>query len=145
MEVILEKINVEVLKKYITIGFEDDPDLISTIHISPGTLEHCVEHNFESVKDAGESNGEFYKVMWNNNEIGFIVAIRTPNVIPSFGINIHYRKKEILLSFLQALKNLFNNDIYAVGVWEKNKRAINFFVKNDFNIYSQGKMILLWR
>lgn len=142
--VTLERIAVDELKKYITIGFEDDPELISKIHISPGTLEHCVNHNFNTVKDAEANNGEFYKVMSGVNEIGFVVAIREPNLVPSFGINIHHRRKETLFGFLQALKDLFNGDTYMVCVWDKNERAINFFRRNGFNFHHQDKMVLLW-
>ena len=144
MKVTLDRIALDELKKYITIGFADDPELISKIHISPGTLEHCVNHNYETVKDAERNNGEFYKVMYGEQEIGFVVAIREPNLIPSFGININHRCRETLLGFLQALKDLFDGDTYMVCVWEKNERAINFFRRNNFNFSTKDKMVFLW-
>lgn len=142
----LKKIPVDNLKEYIRLGFEEDPDLISKYHISPGTLEHCVDFNYERIKDAEQYNGEFFKVMKDNVDIGFVLAVKEPNMILSFGINIHHRKRKTLLEWLFALKRHFGYQRFMVALWPKNIRAIRFFVRNNF-VFSitEDKMVMLWQ
>ena len=130
------KIPYQELEKYITIAFQDDDLLVRKIHISPGTLQHCVNETYTSVADVAGYGGCYHKLVYEEVEIGFLVTLNDPRLVVSFGINIQSRKRAILESFLVALREFFDNNMYMVGVHGKNKRAVNFFVKNNFDFFS---------
>lgn len=141
----LEKISVKELRHYIMLGFMDDPDLISKYHISPGTIEHCVDFNFDRIKDAENNGGEFFKISNEGVEIGFVLAVKNPNMVLSFGINIHHRNKNTLLSWLAAMKKFYEEQTYIVALWPRNIRAIMFFLKNGFMFSITDEMVMLWQ
>lgn len=144
MKTKLVQISQGKIKDFIEIGFRDDPELLSTYHISPGTLVHCVDHNYKTVVDSNES-AEYYKVISDGQPIGFTVIMRKPvPLLLSFGINIQYRKKEILQGWLHELSDLFR-DPFVVTLWPKNIRAIHFFLKNGFNFSLSNKIVVLWQ
>src|ERR1700761_1069928 len=138
----LIRIKKKRLKSAIWTGFKDDPELISRYHISPGTLQHCVQHNYDNVITA--PGAEYFKVMFKKKEIGFVVSVPGPHLLLSFGINKNYRTKEVLSGWLEALKELFHHTFYIVTLYPKNTRAIMFFIRNKFafSITSENHIVL---
>lgn len=124
-------------KDCIAIAFSEDVELLESLHISPGTLEHCVDHTFSFIME----NDKFYKddikyfaVSKEKNIIGYSVVIinsKYPNELYSFGININYRTKEIVQEWLGLIEKLLVHPFYII-LWSKNKRALDFFKKNGF-------------
>lgn len=139
MEVQLLPINREKLKELVSYSFEGDNDLLDTYHISPGTLEHCVDNTFTFI----DKNKDFYgsdmcwaAVVIPQGVIGYTVYItneKSPNELYSFGIRKEYRTEEILHGWLKAVENELHLP-YFIVLWDKNIRAIEFFRKNGFII-----------
>src|SRR6185312_14058480 len=134
--VALEKIKIEELKDYVKLAFDGDAELLVSLHVSPGDLDHCVDHTMSFISanaDFYKDDIEFYKVMNDEEPIGFTVIIKNegPNELYSFGINILHREKELLQEWLRKVKELLGIP-YAMVLWSKNTRAINFFEKNGF-------------
>lgn len=135
----LLNIDRDKLKELVTFSFEGDSDLLDKYHISPGTLEHCVEHTFTFI----DKNKDFYKgdmyyaaVCLDGEEIGYTVFVaneKAPNELYSFGIRKEYRTKDILQSWLRVVGTTLGLPYYII-LWDKNTRAIDFFGKNDFII-----------
>jgi hypothetical protein len=139
MKVQLIRIEPEELRKYISIGWADDHELYEKYHTIQGTFEQCVDHGLNTILEGTDNYDfgiEYYKIVLTEDDfaisIGFTVIIKKPeNYLFSFGINIEYRKKEILIQWLNCVERIFD-DMYIVMLNEKNIRAINFFEKNGF-------------
>ena len=89
-----------------------------------------------------------FAVIYNQQAIGFTVLCYAHNdLLYSFGIDPEYRKKDILLAWLEVIKAQFNREWY-VPLSCNNKRAIAFFEKNGFNnkhIDTKLNQLLLWQ
>ena len=134
----LKAISAGDLRQYIELAFCDDNELLTNIHISPGTLTHCVDHTLGLI----DENREFYKddmetyvvLKDEKTPIGFTVLIKNesiPNELYSFGINTSHRNQENLLPWLGEIKERLGDPYYVV-LWNKNERAIQFFKRNGF-------------
>lgn len=146
MELKLTSINREILPFYVKLAFEDDIELIEKYHVSPGTLDHCVDDTLGFINtnaDFYKQDIEFYAVVLDNVPIGYTIVIRNgekPNELYSFGINIEHRKKEILIAWLKLLEKTLDTPYYLV-LWSKNERAIKFFEKNNFIVQRTSKLL----
>lgn len=146
VSVVLKKVDVLDMQPLILRGFSGDEELLSHLHISPGSLDHCVRHTLNFVMD----NVDFYKgdlecysVVFNGNEIGYTIVIRNenaPNELYSFAIHINYRKKEILQAWLAEIEKIIGKP-YFIVLWAKNTRAIDFFEKNGFEVDRERKYL----
>lgn len=134
------------LKPLIKQVWESDPEIVN-YHIWPGTVAHMTDHNWYRSVEANMLGGGAYEVSMNQptgfyRPIGFTVIIRQPeNILYSFGIKKEDRTKENLIQWLQCIEKLFGGN-YKVPLWAKNERAINFFLKNNFYIYSNQYNII---
>lgn len=148
----LEHITINQLKPYIYTAFRDDVKL-KEYHICPGTYREMTMHNYNNILDhSNEYAMKCYKVVKDEaQDIGFAVIIEKPvPVLLSFGISIMNRTKDVLLQWLDELRKIFNNDSFGVGLWSKNTRAINFFLRNGFEIGQESSVdnknfIVLWQ
>ena len=147
MKIRLRQICKTKLLEYVRIGFEGDAELLDKYHVSPGTLDHCVEHTMGFITE----NENFYKddieyyaiILDNETIIGYTIIIvneKLPNELYSFAINIKYRTKEIVLLWLKAAERLLAIPYYVV-LWSKNTRAIEFFEKNGFIVERENKQL----
>ena len=142
----LHEIYLSDLPGYVKIAFDGDSDLLSNIHISPGSLDHCVDNTMGMIME----NASFYdkdmrvfRVERGDEVIGYTVVIineKAPNELYSFGINIKYRKKDILLCWLSEVEKILGKPYYIV-LWSKNQRAIDFFEKNGFLVLRNSKYL----
>lgn len=139
-------ITISALTYYVRLSFEGDNDLLKKYHISPGDLEHCVEHTMNFIKENYEYYGEdmnIFVVLMDTKVIGYTITIKNekaPNELYSFGINIKYRKKDILKGWIEKVKEFLGNHYYIV-LWSKNTRAIDFFEKNGCVVDRERKML----
>lgn len=147
----------EELKDLIKVGFEGDELLLQYFHISPGALDHCVQHTHNLIdpyyddEEIKPDLGAYAIVTFDTEtgkykKIGFSVIYTPPaemNRLYSFAINIDYRKKEIIGSWLEKLTELLGK-CYFTQLWDCNTRAIDFFQKNDFILaHKEGCKILI--
>jgi hypothetical protein len=146
MKVNFIPISLQDVEPYVYHAFNEDEELLHIYHISPGTLDHCVEHTMNFIKENAAFYGEdmkFYKLLFLGKSIGYTVFIKNasqPNELYSFGINIKFRKQDILINWLEGVKENIGND-YTVALWEKNSRAINFFKKNGFILEKEANYL----
>ena len=138
----LTKISPDQIKSFIEVAFRDDTELLEQYHISPGPLDHCVDHTYGFISE----NADFYKEdieFYAVDDFGFTIIIRNANNVNelySFGININYRNKETLTAWLEEVEKLIGKPYYIV-LWAKNTRAINFFEKNGFIVQRSSKLL----
>ena len=124
------------LRYYVKLAFEGDTELLESLHVSPGTLDHCVDNTVDYIdKDEmhfGKSM-EFYAVVLDvETVIGYTIVIRHKtgdNELYSFGIRKEYRTVENKRDWLCRIKTVAAN--LKVILWSKNRRAIGFFKKNN--------------
>ena len=133
------------LKPLITLAFQDDDELLRRYTpVKDDTLENCVNRCHDTIVDMftskvyAESERRIYKVEFDDEGvkkiIGYtVVAINTdaPNELFSFGINCHYRSKQIVLKWLKEVQFRLGK-FFWIALYKENERAINFFVKNGF-------------
>ncbi len=155
VSIALKPISADDLRQYIELAFCDDNDLLTRLHISPGTSTHCVDHTLGLINESREFYGvdmEVYAIILDEKTpIGFTVLIKNesiPNELYSFGININHRNQENLLPWLGEIKERLGDPYYVV-LWKKNERAVSFFKRNGFveevdsNLLSDETKILL--
>lgn len=137
------------IKDLITLSFEGDRELLETYHISPGDLDHCVNHTYAFIvsnKDFYDDEMTLYKVIGANDDpIGFTVTINhkdRPNELYSFGIAKQYRKKDTLIDWLSAIEKTIGSPYYLI-LWNANVRAIEFFEKNGFIVEQRNELAKL--
>ncbi len=136
----LESISKWELSDLVQNAFDGDEELLSRLHITPGKLEECSEHTSLCILAKQEEFGskmEMFAVKLGDDTIGYTVIIRhgdaNPPELYSFGINIKYRKGEILNEWLDRIREIIGSSFYIV-LWKKNDRAINFFRANGMYI-----------
>lgn len=137
------------LKELITFAFEGDNDLLDKYHISPGSLEHCVNHTFTFIdknKDFYQSDMHIFSVGIQIDEeyktIGYTITITNetnPHELYSFGIRKEYRIKEIKEAWLIAIDEVIPPP-YSIVLWSVNTRAIDFFRRNGFYVEERNEL-----
>jgi hypothetical protein len=157
--VYFEPIRSDELLKYIKVAFGEDYALLNRFHISPGDVDHCAQHTFETITGNGTDNVQFWKVQLRIQEsdevvefvdIGFVVVLCVPfNILLSFGLRIGYRTVAIKKQWLKMIGDLFPYQEglprYVLTLHNKNIRTIEFFKKNGFNYrLNPDKTISLW-
>lgn len=127
------------LRPYIKMAFEGDADLIDRYHLVNGDLMQCVYSTYDKIMELGRIGGELSCYALFQEEFGPIgYMVTTPeNMLYSFGINIEYRTAAIVMDWWQQVKKMLNNE-FAVPLWKKNERAINFFLRNGMEIGYEG-------
>lgn len=146
MRIQLVPITVDEIKQYVTVAFDGDSDLLNDLHVSPGDLEHCVNHTVSFItenKDFFGAKAGLYKVRFFDRgtwiDIGYTVTIQRvgfADELYSFGINRLHRSKELLSEWLREIDKVLSTP-YFVILWDKNQRAIKFFEKNGFIVEAQ--------
>jgi GNAT superfamily N-acetyltransferase len=135
--------NKHFLKLAIDVAFRNDDEL-TKYHISPSDdFDDMINDTFLTINESSkELDLNWYSVVFTNGEfkdklIGFVCVSMNNSLIYSFGINKEFRKKDILKQFLRKTEGLFKKDNRngcSVILYTKNERAVNFFLKNGYNI-----------
>lgn len=129
--------DIDLLSIYVEHAFNEDEELLSKYHIMSGSLEKCVADTMKRIADVKEKVAdamEFYYVEHAGKAIGYVIMIFHNNhatELYSFGINKHFRTKEIVTTWLWEIEKKFGT-LYYLILWNKNTRAIDFFLKNNF-------------
>lgn len=137
-----EEIRFEELEPLVAFGFGSDPELIEKYQQIPGDFKTMVDRNIKNIAEADTIlDLRFFKVMFNEIIIGFTVVDFGKNILFSFGINVKYRTKEILIEWIEEIKVLLNG-LVRVLLWKQNKRAIEFLKKNAFEVSNETDIIV---
>jgi len=122
-----EKITIFELRVLVEISYRGDIDLLDKYWGDDFNLEEAVNETMFMVKTVNEETEvECYAVVLNDEEIGYVCKI--PNNLYSFGININYRKKDVLIEFWDKVKELMEEGFICM-LYPQNERAINFLKK----------------
>jgi hypothetical protein len=142
--IVAEKIPIGDLKKYIEIAFEDDEELINFYDKTYSLSSHSdmYKNTYSKLKEYKEYFGKccHYKIILDGVEIGFVFITKTPNLLVSFSINKTYRKKDILISFFNLIRNIFSEPFICL-LYNENSRAINWLQKCGMEIENVDDII----
>lgn len=122
----------------ILISFSDDDKLINEYHCISGTVYECVNDTYFKIVEGGKDYPmDWYVVEQDDNVIGYCVICKTYSFLYSFGINIRYRTSENVIEWFDIVKSYLGENFFC-GLWAKNKRAINFLIRNGMSIYEKN-------
>ncbi len=131
----LEKITIFELPNLVAIAYEDDKDLFDKYHVAKMNMDDCVDSTLMMIEQTGRGEKmDYFGVKFKDEFIGYLVIL--PKILYSFGINIKYRKKEILMSFWESIKDILN-DSFICMLYPNNTRAINWLKKNKMIIVDE--------
>ena len=142
--IFFREVTFEDLKPLIELGFGDDPELMSKYQQLPTEFEETVQRNVDNIREMSEHLPlSYYKVLWGEEVIGFTVLEFANSILYSFGINIKFRKKEVVTEWIEKVEQLFKGSFQCV-LWDKNERAINFLIRNGMKPFKRdGKNTFL--
>lgn len=140
----LEKFkNSHFLKLAIKTAFVGDKKLVK-YHINPSEdLDEMIEDTYNTIIESTPSLMlDWYSVVYTNGEfkkhlIGFVCISIQASLIYSFGINTEFRKADILKEWIYKVEKIFKtNNIGKCStiLYTKNRRAVDFFMKNGYDI-----------
>lgn len=133
----VQAITKEELQQYMVVGFSDDVELLNRFHHKPGSLHGCIQATMKNVEECASLMPlQYYRLVLNGKPIGF--TITGPSILYSFGINIKFRTKELVLEWFNKMKEMLRND-FRVVLYNVNQRAIRFFERNGMENIHQDK------
>jgi len=125
---------------------------------SPGDMQKYLEESLSTSRlraELSEENTAFYFALENQKILGYIklnfgnaqTELQHENSLEIERIYVlrdFLGKKigQILLDHAIAIAKQKNCDFVWLGVWEKNLRAINFYLKNGFTEFGQHSFLL---
>ena len=142
-----EKINLEELKNIVYLSYENDVDLWDKYHsvnkLEPNNrhnLEKCVDTTYKRIKQGSEEiDFEYYKVLYNNELIGYIVTFE--DILYSFAIAVKYRVKSILKEWWAKIADFLGKE-FLTFIYDNNKRCLDFMLKNNMEIIDEYQGII---
>lgn len=141
-EISIQKIPIEDIGIYVGIAFDEDYDFVEKFHFADKTLEELIASNVRNINELAEKiDVKCYVVHWGENKIGFFVMAYHNGMLYSFGINKKYRVKNILIDWVGYIKGMVS-EYLVCPLNAENKRAINFFLKNDFHVLERDENIV---
>lgn len=141
MQFDIARIPIDDLHEFVSIAFKEDVELL-TEYSHYSTMEELIETNVaNTVELAKTKEVKCYGMFLEQTPIGFTVL--SEKLLYSFGINVFCRQKEVKTIWLNWLRRVFDNN-FVVCLYSKNTRAINYFLKNNFEEFSNdGNVIYL--
>ena len=125
----LNKISISKLPDYVEIAYKGDTDLFTKFHVSTFDFKGAVMSTLLMILDVAKTRQlSCYKVIYQKEPIGYVVSYE--GVLYSFGINIKFRKKDILLSWWEELKKTIGRE-FVCRLYRNNTRAIEFLKKQQ--------------
>ena len=129
---------------YMHLAFRDDPELNDYAEIKDIPTEQRVRNNYENLAKLN-LDLQGWVIMLDESPIGFSVTCEQPfPMLTSFGINVSYRKKDVLLEWLDNLNDILG-DNWMVAMMACNTRAIRFFERNGFAevVNAEGSILMM--
>lgn len=139
--VTLRQIGKRKLKEGIGTAFEGDEAIFDfydpTVNVKD--LDGIVKDIYGKIKRQQKTDKlTYFGIFEGRDFIGYSVV--GENFLYSFGVNVGWRKKEVLLQWWKVIKKQMNQD-FAILLWSRNKRAIQFLIKNDCEIEKEANGI----
>ena len=123
----IKKISYFRLYRLIDFAFRDDKDLLEKYHVVNTGLTDSINDTFDRIgQTSKEYELKYFKVMYYKKPIGFFVVGH--DLLYSFGINIQYRKSEILKQWWSIVTKELNHNFITM-IYTKNERTISFLKK----------------
>lgn len=120
----LLEINEFELKKYVEAAYQGDEDLLNYYHIDKYDFDGAVKETLNMIEQTSVGvNMKYFGVQIHDEKIGYICAFQ--NNLYSFGVNIKYRNKWVLIDFWENIKTILGNNFMTV-LYPNNTRAINW-------------------
>lgn len=139
MQFDIARIPIDNLQEFVSVAFKDDSELL-TEYSHYSTMEELIETNVaNTVELAKTKEVKCYGMFLEQTPIGFTVL--SDKLLYSFGINVYCRQKEVKAIWLNWLNRLFDNN-FVVCLYRKNTRAINYFLKNGFEEFSEDDKVI---
>ena len=139
MQFDIARISIDDLQEFVSIAFKEDSELL-TEYSDYSTMEELILTNVENTKELAKTKEvKCYGMFLEQTPIGFTVL--SEKLLYSFGINVYCRQKEVKAIWLNWLKRVFDND-FCVVLYRKNTRAINYFLKNGFEEFSEDDKVI---
>lgn len=134
----LKEISPDNMHKHITAAYWEDYELFEVYHIKRfGNITEAVEHEYNTIAEASKVlQLHYYTIIFDDQTIGYMVTF--DNCLFSFAINIRFRQAIILKEWMQAVRELFNNN-FSCSLYNRNKRAIEFMLRNNMAIDREDK------
>lgn len=111
----------------VRIAYIGDADLLEHYWGDDFNLEDAVNETMMMIRRVSEEvEMQHYAVVNDGEEIGYVSCF--PHNLYSFGININYRTKSILVEFWDKVKEVMG-DGFICMLYPQNTRAINFLKK----------------
>lgn len=130
--VTVKKISVNELPVLVKTSYEGDGDLSKNfVNVQSDYMANVNSELFDIYELSSFKKLKYYKVIYQKKPIGYFVTF--DNTLYSFGINVNYRKKDILLYWWKELKKTLNKG-FNCFLNDKNERAIRFLEKNNMRI-----------
>lgn len=106
--------------------------MLDKYHFIQGTLDECVRDTVCKILwIAAKDSLEYFGIYYGKALIGFTVIGKS--FLLSFGINIRYRRKEVLLDWWRKVCDLLDNE-FATWIFKKNERTVKFLQRNGMEI-----------
>jgi len=137
----IKRIQIDKIEELVRIAFKNDTDLIEKYHSIDGTFEECVDDTIIRIYASyNEKHPKYYKILNNKEAIGFFVTFVHKDIpIPvlySFGINIKYRKAEILNEWWKLILKELDSKFWC-AMNKKNERAIKFLRNRTMKVVKE--------
>lgn len=111
--------------------FATDPAFVDKYHIAAGSgLAGCADRTIGDLKKM-HSSFEFFEIYDGDKLAGFIGTEDLPEmqILSTFFMMPEYRTRKGMSDFWRHIRaNHFNNGPFFSGIYEKNSRAVKFFL-----------------
>lgn len=125
----LIEVDINELERLVRVGFEGDEVLLQNQQFFT-EMEVTIQRNIQNIANASNIlDLKYFEVVNDSKVVGFTVLDIGKKLLYSFGINIKFRTKEVVIGWFEKLKNIFDNEFYTV-LHDNNKRAIQFLERN---------------
>ena len=133
----LVKISKPQLLESVAIAYENDTELFEKFHVAPMDFMNCVLATMGMIMDtANEKELRYYNVIYNKQIIGYIVEF--DDFLYSYGININFRKKDILIAWWAEVTKVMHGKFMTM-LYCNNFRARQFLEKQRMQVVQEDK------
>lgn len=136
------RIKFNELQEFVAIALKEDEDLITKYHFQDETMEELIVNNVKNIVELSKTKEvKLYGIFLEDTPIGFTVICE--KLLFSFGINVYCRQGAVVQEWVHWLKKTFNGH-FMVCLYRENTRAINFFLRNGCEEFSEeGNVVYL--
>lgn len=128
------------LLEYVSIALKEDLELIAKYHFQDDCTEDMIISNLKNIEDLAKTKEvKCFGIYLDDMPVGFTVVAE--NLLYSFGINVYCRQAPVVLEWWKWVRSYFN-DSFLVVLYRENTRAINFFLRNGMEEFSEDKKVV---